>query len=115
MSVSNSNTLDMHYLFNLEEEGAFFHGASHRGFLRIIFMTWDKDGNLICDWCYKIVIPKEEATPKDKEFNQGQTKCFDCIEKTAPLPKSGKIEDLPDNFWAPEDPMREFLKKGEKV
>ncbi len=75
-------------------------------------MTWNKDGDLICDWCYKIVIPKEEATPEDKEFHQGWTKCFDCVKKATPFPKSGKIEGLPDDYWAPKDPMREFFKEG---
>ena len=75
-------------------------------------MSWDKGGNLICDWCYKIIILKEDATPEKKEFHQGWTKCFDCVEKATPFSKRGNIEDLPDDYWAPKDSMREFFKEG---
>jgi len=72
-------------------------------------MTWDKNDNLICDWCFKIVIPSKEITKHDKEFNTGWTKCYECIEKATPFHKEGKIEDLPLDFFAPKDPQRKWL------
>ena len=76
-------------------------------------MSWNIDNNLICDWCYKIVIPAEKVTDHDKEVNTGWTKCNECCEKATPFPKEGKIDDLPDDFFAPEDPARAFIKKHE--
>jgi len=61
-------------------------------------MTWDKEGNLFCNWCGKTVIPACEVTEHDKEFNAGWTKCGDCIDKSTPYPKEGNIEDLPEDF-----------------
>lgn len=61
-------------------------------------MTWDKRGNLFCNWCGEIVIKADEVTEHDKEFNTGWTKCHVCIDKAKPYPKDGKITDLPDDF-----------------
>ena len=74
-------------------------------------MSW-KDGNLICDWCNLIVISQEKVTASDIEFHIGWTKCSKCVSKQDKLPKSGTIEDLlKTDFYAPNDPIRSFLKK----
>ncbi len=75
-------------------------------------MSWDKEGNLICDWCNKIVIPFYKVTEEAKEVNQGWTKCSECCLKSSPFPKEGNISDLPDDFWAPNDPMRKILNES---
>lgn len=74
-------------------------------------MSWDSNSNLICDWCYKVVIPVNKVTDQDKECNTGWTKCNKCCEKATPYPKEGRIEDLPDDFFAPKDPAKQFIEK----
>ena len=73
-------------------------------------MTWNKQNDLICDWCGKIVIPSKEVTDGDKKFNTGQTKCSACIDNEIPYPSSGNIEDLPNDFFGPNiRNMQEYL------
>ena len=44
-------------------------------------MSWDRDGNLYCNCCYKIVIPKNKVTKKDIKENIGKTFCNMCKKK----------------------------------
>lgn len=44
-------------------------------------MSWDKEGNLYCNCCHNIVIPKNEVTKKDLDENTGKTFCEDCCIK----------------------------------
>ena len=44
-------------------------------------MSWDRDGNLYCNCCYKIVISKKEVTEKDIKENIGKTFCYECQKK----------------------------------
>ena len=46
-------------------------------------MSYTKDGNIICDWCFKIVYKKEDITDELREIHKAWTKCNDCIEKGA--------------------------------
>lgn len=78
-------------------------------------MTFDKQGNLFCNWCGETVIPAGSVTEHDKEFNTGYTKCSTCIDKSTPYPDSGNINDLPDDFnpmiFKMEKPRRVEVKK----
>lgn len=41
-------------------------------------MSWDTEGNLICNICHKIVITKDNVTEKDLKENTGWTICYEC-------------------------------------
>uniref|UniRef100_A0A6H1ZAI7 Uncharacterized protein n=1 Tax=viral metagenome TaxID=1070528 RepID=A0A6H1ZAI7_9ZZZZ len=73
-------------------------------------MSFDVEGNKICDWCYKL-ISKSEDIDKDDPFYSPLTKskCFECVSKATPIKKNGRIKDLPDDFWCIGDSIKKFL------
>lgn len=44
-------------------------------------MSWNKNGDLYCNCCHKIVIPKNKVTKKDVKENIGKTFCEECRER----------------------------------
>jgi len=44
-------------------------------------MSWDRNGNLYCNCCYKIVIPRNKVTKRDIKENIGKTFCEECKNK----------------------------------
>ena len=48
-------------------------------------MSWDQTGNLYCNCCYKIVIPKNKVTKRDRKENIGKTFCKNCLDKYGKL------------------------------
>jgi len=63
-----------------------------------------KEGK-ICDWCGKVIFPYEILTDEDKQWPI--SKCSECMDKATPIEKSGKIEDLPKDYWPPSAPSFE--------
>jgi len=76
---------------------------------------FDKEKNFVyCDWCYKILVKPHQIDDEYRKKSHGWKKCKECLDKETPLPETGRIEDLPDDFFAPEDPSRKIFGKPYK-
>lgn len=73
-------------------------------------MSYIKSGDLVCDWCFRVVYKKEEMTEDLRGIHTGWTRCNKCVDRKLPMKDYGDIKDLPIDFYAPIDPMRQWLR-----